>query len=188
MTSLASMDLKKNRSTNLLDSIDASRDAPLERLILGLGIPFVGKETAELLADYAGSIDVLVDLTEEELVNIEGIGAKGAESIISFFDNPVHLREIQELRDLGVRPKSAPRKKKSDHAFSGKTFVLTGSLEHYTRTEASALVKERGGKTSSSVSKKTDYVLAGSEPGSKYDKAKKLGVKILSEKEFAQSL
>lgn len=172
---------------NLLTSIEESKDTTLDRLIFALGIKFVGKQTAELIADHARSIDGFINLTEEELIDIEGIGPIAAESVIAFLEEEENIDEINHLLSLGVNPKE-PKKKDASHSFSGKTFVLTGSLENYTRSEAGSLIKERGGKVSGSVSAKTDFVLAGDAPGSKYDKAKKLGVKILSEKEFEKSL
>lgn len=177
---------KEKSVENLLKSIDASRDTTLPRLILSLGIKYVGEGIAELLAKHAEDIDTLATLTEEELIEIEGVGEKVAESVVEYFDNPEHLKEIHRLFHLGVKPKKVKTQK--GHPFFGKTFVLTGSLEDYSRSEAAALIKERGGKVSGSVSKKTDFVVAGEEPGSKYTKAKELSVTILTEDEFAKLL
>lgn len=172
---------------NLLRSIDASRDTTLARFIFALGIPYVGIQTAEILADRAGNIDVLIDLSHEELIDIEGIGPIVADSIYEYFGQEQNIQEIDEFLELGVTLKG-PKKKSMNHAFSGKTFVLTGTLESYTRSEAGALIKDRGGKVTGTVSAKTDFVLAGESAGSKYDKAKKLGIPILTEKEFEKNL
>lgn len=172
---------------NLLESIAASRKCPLERLIMGLGVKYVGTETAELLAEEAGDLETLMHMTEEEFQKIEGIGEKTAAAIYEFFQDKGNREEIKLLLSHGVQPQR--RKAKIEgHLFSGKVFVLTGALEHLTRDEASRLIKERGGKVSSSVSKNTDFVLVGEDPGSKYDKAKKLGIPLLSEEQFRKML
>jgi DNA ligase (NAD+) len=178
---------KEKSIRNLLESIQASRKCPLSRLIMGLGIKSVGTETAELLAEEAGDLETLLEMKEEELIAINGIGEKTAKIIAEFFKDPVHQEEIRLLLAHGVQPQKM-KKKRSDHLFSGKTFVLTGALQNYSRDEAAVLIKERGGKVSGSVSKKTNYVLVGEDPGSKYEKAKELGVAILSEKQFQEML
>lgn len=165
---------------NLLTNIKESKKTTLARLIYALGIPGVGERLAELLEESARNIETLATLPPEELCEIEGVGAKLAESIRAYFTDRVHLDEIGELFRLGVELKPMG-KKKIDPSFSGKIFVLTGALEHYTRDQAAELIKERGGKISSSVGKKTDYVVVGSEPGSKFSRAKKLGIEILDE-------
>lgn len=179
---------KEKSIENLILSIEASKKVSLARFILALGIPFVGANTAELIAEYAKDIKNLEKLTEDELVSIEGIGDKVAESFVNFFQDENHLHEIDELLLLGVTPKTEKIVQVKGHPFSGKTFVLTGSLEQYSRQDAGALIKERGGKVTSSVTKKTDYVVVGDEPGSKYDKAVALKIKILSEDEFVKML
>ncbi len=178
---------KEKSIRNLLESIDASRKCPLSRFIMGLGIKYVGTETAELLAEEAKDLQTLADMDESALLAIDGIGEKTAKAIYAFFKEPENLEEIARLLAYGVEPEKM-KPKMSGHEFFGKTFVLTGALRHYPRDEAARLIKERGGKVSGSVSKKTDYVLVGEEPGSKYDKAKELGVKILSEEEFQKIL
>ncbi|NGX54810.1 MAG: DNA ligase [Chlamydiae bacterium] len=175
---------KEKSVQNLLASIEKSKDVDLSRFILALGVKYVGVETAELLAGRAGEVDALYKLSTEELLEVEGVGPKVAESVVEFFADPENRQEINRLLKYGVRPRVKQVKSHKGHPFNGKTFVLTGSLEHYTRDQARSLIKERGGKVSSSVSKATNFVLVGSDPGSKYDKAKKLGVKILLEKEF----
>lgn len=177
---------KEKSVQNLLRSIDRSRKTTLPRLILSLGIPYVGEGVAELLAKRAGDIETLSKMSVDELMEIEGIGEKVADSVFSYFQNPENLKEIHRLFHLGVETEKI--KVIKGHPFFNKTFVLTGSLENYSRSDAAALIKERGGKVSSSVSKKTDFVLAGESPGSKYQKAVELGVKILSEKDFEKLL
>lgn len=172
----------------LLKSIAHSKDVSLDRFILSLGIKHVGAGIAELLAKKAGDIDTLSSLTTDELMAMDGIGEKVAFSVRAFFDEPGNLHEIKELQALGVNPQPLKRISFSGHLFSGKSFVLTGTLEHFTRANASSLIKERGGKVAGSVSKNTDYLLIGDSPGSKKEKAEALGVTILSEKEFEQML
>ena len=178
---------KEKSIRNLLTSIDASRKCPLSRLIMGLGIKYVGIETAELLAEQAHDLNHLFALKEQDLVAMEGIGEKTAKAIHEALHDPEVKEEVERLLRHGVHPQR-PAKKAEGHLFSGKTFVLTGTLEHYSREEAAKLIKERGGHVSGSVSKETDYLLLGEDPGSKYDKAKKLGTQILSESQFQNLL
>lgn len=186
---LAQMDGFKEKSIqNLLQSIEVSKKTTLPRFILALGIKHVGEGIAELLAVKAGSIEALAKMSKEELISIEGIGEKVADGVIEFFQSPENLKEIRTLFERGVVIEKPKTLQFQGHPFYGKTFVLTGSLAAYTRSEAEELIKERGGKVSSSVSKKTDFVLAGEEAGSKLEKAHSLGVKVLSEQEFKASL
>lgn len=186
--SLAKLEgFKEKAIRNLLDSIEKSRKCSLSRFIMGLGIKHVGAETAELLAEETATLEKLMNIKEEELIAMDGIGEKTAHAISLFFKDPYNREEIELLVRHGVVP-AEMKKKRVDHVFLGKTFVLTGTLTAYSRDEAAALVKERGGKVSGSVSKKTDFVLVGEDPGSKYDKAIELGVPILSEKEFQNLL
>lgn len=186
---LSKLDGFKEKSIqNLLASIDASKKCTLARFIMALGIKYVGSETAELLADEAGDLQRFLHLKEEDLLAVDGIGEKTARAIAEYLEDKENLHEIERLLHHGVSPGRASKQKRTGHLFSGKTFVLTGSLEHYTRDAASDLIKERGGKVSGSVSKKTDYVLAGEDPGSKYDKAKELNIPILSEEQFRKML
>lgn len=178
---------KEKSIRNLLESIEKSRKCPLSRFIMGLGIKYVGAETAELLAEEAGDLEKLMAMSVEDLIAIDGIGEKTARAIAAFFQDKDNLEEIELLQRHGVVPQKM-KMKMAGHIFSGKTFVLTGTLINFSRDEAAALVKERGGKVSGSVSKKTDYVLVGEDPGSKYDKAKELGVPILSEEQFQKML
>ena len=179
---------KEKSIQNLLESIDKSRKCPLSRFIMALGIKYVGTETAELLADELRDLDHLIECKEEELLGIEGIGEKTAHTIAEHFRDKDNREEIRLLLSHGVTPQRAKKQKIAGHPFSGKVFVLTGSLKNYSRDEAAALIKERGGKTSGSVSKNTDFVLVGEEPGSKYDKAKELKIEILSEEQFKKML
>lgn len=188
-TDLAKLEGFKEKSVqNLLESIDRSRKVALYRFILALGIKYVGEGTAELLADNAGSIEKLSTMSVEELKEIQGIGSKIAGSVYDYFQEPAHLKEIHTLLMLGVEPQAPKLVRRAGHAFSGKTFVLTGTLQNYSRDEATALIKERGGKVTGSVSAKTDFVVAGEDPGSKLDKAHALKIKVLSEVDFEQLL
>ena len=175
---------KEKSIQNLLESIDASRHCTLARFICALGIKYVGEETAEALAHKIKDIHELEEMTEEELKEIEGVGDKVAEAIVDYFTDAANRKEIDLLLKRGVTPKAERQVKHKGHDFAGKTFVLTGTLENYSRDEASKLIKERGGKVSGSVSSQTDYVLVGESPGSKLDKARALKIKTLTEKEF----
>ncbi|MDJ0652035.1 MAG: NAD-dependent DNA ligase LigA [Simkaniaceae bacterium] len=179
--------LKEKSIKNLLKSIEDSKKTTLAHFIFAIGIPYVGQGTAQLLADSAGSIEKLAKMSEEELCTIDGVGAKVADSVIEFLRDPAHQKEIDDLLHLGVTP-TTQLQKIEGHAFKGKTFVITGSLAALTRSEAGTLIKERGGRVSSSVSKKTDFVLVGEDPGSKYDKAKDLGITILDAASFQKIL
>ena len=168
---------------NLLASIEKSKEASLQQLIFALGIPLVGQKAAKILAENFGSIDKLSKATEDELIAIHEIGSKIAQSIISFFNEEQNRAILERLKQAGVKMESEIPEIK-EGALVGKTFVITGTLEKYSRKEAQELIESLGGKVSSSVSKKTDYVVAGASPGSKYDKAQQLGVSILDEESF----
>jgi DNA ligase (NAD+) len=170
-------------ASNLLAAIESSKKPTLDRFLYALGIPNVGDHVAALLADAFGSIDAVLEASEGELQQIRGIGAEVAGSVASFFANKRNRALIGELRSLGVEIQETPRKK-GPQPLAGKTFVFTGGLEELTREEAERLVTSLGGRASASVSKKTDYVVAGAEAGSKLAKAEALGVKVISEKEF----
>ncbi len=175
---------KEKAVQNALASIEKSKDVSLDRFIMALGIKHVGSETAELLVSRCGNLEKIALMTEEELLQIDGIGPKVAESLVTFFADRENQEEIARLLEAGVRPSVKIVRGYQDHPFYGKTFVLTGGLKHYTRDSAASLIKERGGKTSGTVTKTTNYVLAGEDPGSKYEKAVKLGIPILTEDEF----
>jgi len=173
---------------NLLTSIDQSKSVPLERFIMALGIQHIGARTAEDLAQRTGSIQALQKMSKEELLEIEGIGDIVADSLVGFFADPEHQDEVQRLLDSGVHPKKIEVTSSKGHPFHGKTFVLTGTLQKYTRSEAAAQIKKKGGKLSDSVTKTTDFIVAGDSPGSKLDKARSLGITILSEDDFEKNL
>jgi len=180
---------KEKAIQNLLESIDRSRSVSLSRFILALGIKYVGEGTAELLAENAGSIETLSQMPLEKLQAIQGVGDKIAHAVVAYFKELANLQEIHTLLMMGVKPQ-APQvvRRRSDHLFSGKTFVLTGALQKFSRDAATALIKERGGHVTGSVSSKTDYLVVGEDPGSKLDKAHKLNVPILSELDFEKLL
>ena len=168
----------------LLESIDQSRNVPLPRFIMALGIKHVGAGTADLLARKAGNVETLAGMTKVELISIEGIGEKVAGAVVEFFQDEANMEEIHTLLACGVKPQKVEVVNYSGHSFHDKTFVLTGTLEKYTRAGAGSLIKERGGKLVGSVSGKTDFLLAGAAAGSKLAKAKALGVRVLDEAEF----
>jgi DNA ligase (NAD+) len=168
---------------NLLDQIEASKKNSLARLIYALGIRFVGERTGQLLAEHFGSLEKLAAAKEDELTAVFEVGPKVAASIVEFFSEPANRELIKKLRKAGVNPTEEKKELKSQK-LAGKTFVFTGTLTNRTREEAGELVKQHGGTVASSVSKKTDYVVVGTEPGSKYEKAKQLGVAILDEAQF----
>ena len=167
---------------NVLDEIEASKKLPLGRVIFGLGIRFVGERTAQFLAEHFGSIDALMNASLEELEDVNEVGPRIAESIREFFDEPRNRELIKRLRDAGLT--FAGKKRERGTKLAGKTFVLTGTLAKYSRDEAKKLIEDAGGRVSGSVSKKTDYVVAGSDAGSKLDKAKELGVLVIEEAEM----
>jgi DNA ligase (NAD+) len=164
---------------NILGEIEKSKKLPLERVIFGLGIRFVGERTAQFLAEHSGDIDALMDASEEELQKVEEVGPRIAKSIVEFFNEPKNHELVEELRTAGLTLKG--KKKERGTKLAGKTFVLTGTLAHYSRDEAKKMIEDAGGKVTGSVSKKTDYVVAGTDAGSKLDKAKELGVEVLGE-------
>ena len=165
---------------NILDEIENSKRLPLERVIYGLGIRMVGERTAQFLAEHFGSMEALADAGVEELQNVNEVGPKIAESIAEFFSNPANRKLVERLGEAGLAFKG--QKKERGTKLAGKTFVLTGTLAKYTRDEAKKMIEDAGGKVTGSVSKKTDYVVAGADAGSKLDKAKELGVSVIDEK------
>jgi DNA ligase (NAD+) len=174
---------------NLLKQIDASRSLEFWRLLFGLGIRHVGERTAQILAREFGSIERLEQASKEELEQVHEVGPKLAESIYEFLKQPENRALIERLQHAGLPMQSdEPVAPKAPQRFAGKTFVLTGTLDGVSRDEAAALIEERGGRVSSSVSKKTSYVLAGKDPGSKLDKARELGVEILDQQQFVRML
>ncbi len=174
---------------NLLKEIDASRSLEFWRLLFGLGIRHVGERTAQILAREFGSIERIEQASKEELEQVHEIGPKLAESIFEFLRQPENRELIERLRQARLPMESGePIVPKAPQIFAGKTFVLTGTLDNMSRDEAAALIEERGGRVSSAVSKKTSFVVAGKDPGSKLEKARNLGVEILDEQQFARML
>ena len=181
--SVAALDhMGKKSAENLMAAIEKSKDAGMARLLCAFGIRQVGQKAARVLAMHFGTLDKLMAATEEELMAIPDVGPTTAAYLRAWFDNPQSQHQIRLLRDAGVSFDS--REQVVDRRFAGKTFVLTGALEHFSRDEASAIIERFGGKTSSSVSKKTSYLLAGENTGSKYQKALTLGTPIITEAEF----
>ena len=177
--------MAEKSAQNLIDAIEKSRANDFNRLIYALGIRHVGEHTAWLLAGHFGSIDDISGAGLETLTAIEGIGPVMAESICSFFRNKENLKILKKLKSAGVRMTGARSKiNRAAGQLSGKTIVLTGSLKSFTRHEAMEIIMRLGGRASSSVSKNTDFVVAGDEAGSKLEDAKKMGVKIIGEEEF----
>jgi len=155
---------------------------PLERVIYGLGIRFVGERTAEFLAEHFGSLDAIMKAGEEELQEVNEVGPRIAKSIVEFFQEPRNRELVEQLRKAGLT--FTGNKKERGTKLAGKTFVLTGTLSRYSRDEAKKMIEDAGGRVSGSVSKKTDYVVAGADAGSKLDKAKELGVEVVGENEM----
>lgn len=174
-------------ASNLIDAIEKSKKNNIDKLICALGIRHIGAKSAKILAKKYHSIDNLKDATLEDLIMTEDTGEITAKSIYEFFKQEQTIDLLEKLKAAGVNMHEEEVELKDDR-FSGKTFVLTGALENYTREEASKIIEGFGGKTSSSVSKKTDYVLAGDEAGSKLTKAEELGITIINEKEFEQMI
>ena len=171
---------------NILDEIEASKKLPLERVIYGLGIRMVGERTAQFLAEHFGSMEALETASVEELQDVNEVGPRIAESIVEFFSIAANRKLVERLREAGLT--LIGQKKQRGTKLVGKTFVLTGTLAHFTRDEAKKMIEDAGGKVTGSVSKKTDYVVAGADAGSKLDKAKELGVKVIEEEELDRLL
>jgi DNA ligase (NAD+) len=167
---------------NILDEIEGSKKLPLERMIYGLGIRMVGERTAQFLAEHFGSMEAMENAGVEELQDVNEVGPRIAESIVEFFSIAANRKLVERLREAGLT--LTGHKKQRGTKLAGKTFVLTGTLAHFTRDEAKKMIEDAGGKVTGSVSKKTDYVVAGADAGSKLDKAKELGVAVIDEKEM----
>jgi DNA ligase (NAD+) len=172
---------------NVIDSIEESKTRPLWRLVAGLGVRHIGVQTAQDLCSHFGSLDALMKATSEELDAIEQVGEKLAVEIYEYFHDERNIAIIKELLSAGVKPE-LPQKKKAEGKLAGKTIVVTGTLQNFTRQQIEEAIRNAGAKASSSVSKSTDFVLAGDSPGSKLDKARQLGVKVITEKEFEAML
>jgi DNA ligase (NAD+) len=177
--------LAEKSATNLVNAIAASRGRGLARVLYALGIRFVGDRAARLLAEHFGSIERVASATVEEVSEIHGIGPRIAESVRLFFDQPANQKAVEHLREVGVVLEEVTRPA-GPKPLAGKTFVLTGSLDRMSRDDAKARIARLGGRVTSSVSRKTDYVIAGAEPGSKLEDAKRLGVAVLDESAFLE--
>ncbi len=178
---------KRKSVENILSAIERSKSNGIDRLITGLGIRNVGKQSAKTLASAYADMDELMNASEEELMRLRDFGEVAASDIKAFFSEPENIKLIERLRELGVNMKSSLPDKK-DERFAGLSFVLTGTLPGMTRDEASALIESFGGRASGSVSRKTSYVLAGDEAGSKLDKARSLGIRVIDEAEFREMI
>lgn len=172
---------------NLLDNIEMSKNNSLEKLLFALGIRHVGKKTAKILAAYYKNIDNLIGASLEELTSIADIGDIIAESIYNYFKDKKNIILINKLKEYNVNMDYLGNES-IDENFNNKTFVLTGTLTNLTRDEATLEIENRGGKVTSSVTKKTDYVIVGEKPGSKYEKAISLNIRILTEDELSSML
>jgi DNA ligase (NAD+) len=181
------MDLERmgqKSAEKVLRNIDASRKQPLPRVLNGLGIPFVGERTAQILAETFGSMDAIAAADEETLQQAEEVGPKVSQSIRQFFHERRNRDLVDRLRQAGLTFEHAIKEKKAAGRLAGKVFVLTGTLPNLTREDAKERIEAAGGKVTGSVSKKTDYVVAGEDPGSKLDKANSLGVAVIGEPEL----
>ncbi len=173
-------------SANVISAIEKRKEVSLSRFVYALGIMHVGEETARVLAQHFRKLEAVASATEEELTVVEDVGPVVAASITEWFKRPYHRNILKKFQEAGVVV--LPEKEVKKGKFSGKTFVVTGTMDSMSREEAQAKIRELGGKAGSSVSKDTSYVLAGDKPGSKYDKAQKLGVPILNEEEFLEMI
>ena len=172
----------------LLTAIEKSKQADFYRLLYGLGIPMVGLETSKILERNFEDIDALINCEVEDLIKIDQIGDIVAKEIKNFFSNTYNQRQLNTLRTLGLNMERFAMTEDLKQTVTGNTFVLTGTLSGHTRDEMKKMIEARGGKVTGSVSKKTTYVVAGENPGSKYDKAKTLNIEILNEDELIQLL
>ena len=178
--------MAEKSAANVIRAIDDSKTRPLWRLIAALGIRHIGGQSAQILAEHYGSLNAMMDAEQEELSEIDQLGPTMAKSIYEYFRDPENSSVIEQLLFAGVKPEQ-PKTRRSDK-LAGKTFVVTGTLENLSRQQAEQAIRQAGGKSSGSVSKKTDFVLAGENPGSKLDKARKLGVEVIDEKQFLKMM
>jgi DNA ligase (NAD+) len=178
--------MAEKSAANVIKAIEESKTRPLWRLIAALGIRHIGSQSAQILAEHFGSLSALMTAGEEELAEIDQIGPTMAKSIYEYFRDPENRSIIDQLLAAGVKPEQ-PKTRRSDK-LAGKTIVVTGTLENLSRQQVQQAIRQAGGKSSSSISKKTDFVLAGENPGSKLDKARKLGVEVIDEKRFLKMM
>jgi DNA ligase (NAD+) len=179
--------MAEKSAQNVLDALTVSKSTTLPRFIYALGIRHVGESTAKTLARHFGTLDALMAANEEEVLAVEDVGPVVAQSILRFLHDPLNRELIEQLRAAGVHWDESAVERQSQH-LNGKTFVLTGTLPNLKREEAQALIEAAGGKVSGSVSKKTSYVVAGEEAGSKLAKAEELGIPVLDEEGLLQLL
>jgi DNA ligase (NAD+) len=179
---------KDKAITNLLGSIEKAKKTTLAQFLMALGIRYVGSQVADILAHEVRSLPKLMSMTREEFLLLPGIGDKVAGSIVDYFADHANRKEIEELQSLGLHFEEKDLSAFSNHPFFNKTLVITGTLAAFSRHEAEKKVEACGGRTSDTVSKKTDFLVVGAEPGSKLAKAQKLGLRILSEQEFLDML
>jgi DNA ligase (NAD+) len=173
---------------NVLAALEESRDRPLAKLIFALGIRYVGEETAKLLAAAFLGLDALMKAAYEQVVAVEGIGPKIARSVVDYFANDRNLAVIEKLRRAGLRFQDEPEKPKGDLPLAGMQFVITGTLQGISRLKAEELIRQLGGEAGNSVTRKTNYLVVGLDPGSKLQKARSLGITILTDEQFQQLL
>jgi DNA ligase (NAD+) len=173
---------------NAVESIQRSKEQPFSRVLFGLNIPDVGWVTARNLALHFGTVDRLLDASQEEIQEVEGIGPDRAESIANWFSDEQNRTLVQELRELGLRFELSEEERPVEGPLTGHTYVITGTLERFSREEAKRALEERGAKVGDSVSKKTTGLIAGESPGSKLEKARKAGVPVLDEDELVRLL
>jgi len=178
--------MAEKSAANVIDAIEKSKTRPLWRLIAALGIRHIGGQSARILAEHFGSLEALIAADEQILAEIDQIGPATAESIYGYFREPKNKAVIKKLLEAGLSP-TQPKMRRTDK-LAGKTVVLTGTLENFSRQQAEQAISQAGGKASSSVSRKTDFVLAGKNPGSKLDKARQLGVKVINERQFLKMI
>jgi DNA ligase (NAD+) len=178
--------MAEKSADNVIGAIEKSKKQPLWRFVTALGIRHIGGQTAQILAEHFGSLDKLMNATQEELADIDQIGPTMAKSVYEYFRDLKNKQVINELLFEGIKPEQ-PQRRRSEK-LAGKTIVVTGTLENFTRQQIEQAIRQAGAKSSSSVSKKTDFVLAGENPGSKLEKARKLGVEVINEKQFMELL
>ena len=173
---------------NLLKAIEASKENELDKLLFGLGIRHVGAKVARILAEEFGTVKNLLEVQPEQLAAIRDIGDKIAESVVTWLSVPTNVDLLERLEKAGLKMEFAVRAKSESNPFFGKTLVFTGTLPTLGRAEAQTMAQDVGAKVSGSVSKKTDYVIAGAEAGSKLEKAEKLGVAVIDEATFLEMI